>query len=182
MGRRSVSAVRSALLASILLPSLVVAQTTPASQPSRAEVIAAARDVMQKAVYCTFITIGEDGQPQARVVDPTAPDANLTVWIGTNPLTRKVNEIQRDPRVTLLYFHAASASYVTVIGRATVVTDASEKERRWKKSWAPFYPNGFRGSDFTLIRVTPSRLEISSPSRKMMSDPKTWLPVVIDSP
>jgi hypothetical protein len=73
--------VRSALLASILLPSLVVAQTTPARQPSRAEVIAAARDVMQKAVYCTFITIGEDDHPQARIVDPTAPDANLTVWI-----------------------------------------------------------------------------------------------------
>jgi general stress protein 26 len=174
--------VRSALFASILLPSLVAAQTAPGAQPSRADVIAAARDVMQKAVYCTFITIGEDGQPRARVVDPTAPDANLTIWIGTNPLTRKVNEIQRDPRVTLLYFHAASASYVTVMGRAALVTDAGEKERRWKKSWAPFYPDGFRGSDFTLIRVIPSRLEISSPSRKMMSDPKTWLPVVIDLP
>lgn len=173
---------RSALLVSILLPSLVVAQTPPASEPSRAEVIAAARDVMEKAVYSTFITIGEDGQPQARVVDPTLPDPNLTIWIGTNSLTRKVNEIQREPRVTLLYFHAASASYVTVMGRAALVTDAGEKERRWKKSWAPFYANGFRGGDFTLIRVTPTRLEISSPSRKMMSDPKTWLPVVIDLP
>ena len=144
--------------------------------------MAAAIDVMQKAVYCTFITIGEDGQPQARIVDPTAPDSNLAIWIGTNSLTRKVNQIRRDPRVTLLYFHAASASYVTMIGRAALVTDVGEKERRWKASWAPFYPNGFRGSDFTLIRVTPTRLEISSPSRKMMSDPKTWLPVVIDFP
>jgi general stress protein 26 len=174
--------VRSALLASIVLPSIVIAQTSPATQPSRADVIAAARDVMEKAVYSTFITIGDDGQPQARIVDPALPDTNLGVWIGTNSLTRKVNEIQRDPRVTLLYFHAASASYVTLIGRAAIITDPVEKERRWKKSWAPFYPNGFRGSDFTLIRVTPSRLEISSPARKMMSDPKTWLPVVIELP
>jgi general stress protein 26 len=97
-------------------------------------------------------------------------------------LTRKVTDIKRDPRVTLLYFHAASASYVTVIGHAALVTDAGEKERRWKASWAPFYPNVFRGADFTLIRMTPSRLEISSPSRNMMNDPKTWLPVVIDLP
>jgi general stress protein 26 len=173
---------RSALLASILLSALVVAQTVPATPATRTEVIAAARDVMQKAVYSTFITIGADGQPQARVVDPTLPDQNFTIGIGTNSLTRKVKDIQRDPRVTLLYFHAASASYVTVIGRAAFVTDAGEKERRWKESWTPFYPNGFRGSDFTLIRVTPSRLEISSPSRNMMSDPKTWLPVVIDLP
>ena len=174
--------IRSSLAVLILLPSLVLAQTTSATRPSRAEVIAAARDVMEKAVYSTFITIGENGQPQARVVDPTLPDPNFTIWIGTNSLTRKVKDIERDPRVTLLYFHAASASYVTVIGRAALVTDAGEKERRWKKSWAPFYPNGFRGSDFTLIRVTPSRLEISSPSRNMMSDPKTWLPVVIELP
>jgi general stress protein 26 len=170
-----------ALLALILLPSLVLAQTA-AAQPSRADVVAAARDVMQKAVYCTFITIGQDGQPHARIVDPTSADATLSVWIGTNSLTRKVKDIQRDPRVTLLYFHAGSGSYVTLIGRAALVTDAGEKERRWKKSWAPFYPNGFRGADFTLIRVTPTRLEISSPSRKMMSDSKTWLPVVIDLP
>ena len=110
--------------------------------------MAAAIDVMQKAVYCTFITIGEDGQPQARIVDPTSPDSNLTIWIGTNSLTRKVKEIRRDPRVTVLYFHAASASYVTVLGRAALVTDAGEKERRWKTSWAPFYPNGFRGQRF----------------------------------
>src|SRR5687767_8712897 len=108
------TAVRSALLALILLPSLVGAQSTPASQGSRAEVIAAARDVMEKAVYSTFITIGEDGQPQARVVEPTLPDTNLNIWIGTNALTRKVKDIQRDPRVTLLYFHATSASYVTL--------------------------------------------------------------------
>ena len=175
-------AVRAALLASILAPSLVAAQTAPTAQPSRTGVIAAARDVMQSAAYCTFITIGEDGQPQARIVDPTLPDSNLTIWIGTNSLTRKVNQIRRDARVTLLYFHAASASYVTVLGRAALVTDAGEKERRWKASWAPFYPNGFRGSDFTLIRVTPTRLEISSPSRQMPSDPKTWLPVVVEFP
>ena len=80
------------------------------------------------------------------------------------------------------YFHAASSSYVTVLGRAAPVTDAAEKARRWKASWAPFYPRDARGSDFMLIRVTPSRLEISSNSRGMTSDPKTWLPVVIDFP
>jgi general stress protein 26 len=172
---------RSILLVSILLPSLVGAQTA-AKPPSRTEVIAAARDVMQKAVHCTFVTIGADGHPQARIVEPTLPDANFTIWIGTNPLTRKVNQIRRDPRVTLVYFHAASVSYVTVLGHAEFVADTGEKERRWKTSWAPFCPNGFRGSDFMLVRVTPKRLEISSNSRKMTSDPKTWLPVVIEFP
>jgi len=33
--------------------------------------------------------IGPDGQPQARIVDPFPPDADSTIWIATNPLTRK---------------------------------------------------------------------------------------------
>ena len=92
------------------LPSLVSCADGASQTAFTRGVMAAAIDVMQKAVYCTFITIGEDGQPQARIVDPTLPDPNLTIWIGTNSLTRKVNQIRRDPRVTLLYFHAASAS------------------------------------------------------------------------
>ena len=171
---------QACLLTAIMLPALVVAQSSAPAQPSRTQALAAARDVVQGAVYCTLVTIGENGHPQARIVEPTEPDDSFTIWIGTNPLTRKVNEIRRDPRVTLLYFHAATSSYVTVLGRATIVTDTDEKVRRWKKSWAPFYSNGPGGDEFLLLRVTPTRLEISSPSRKMNNDPNTWLPIVID--
>ena len=93
-----------------------------------------------------------------------------------------MSQIRRDARVTLSCFHAASSSYVTVMGRASVVADAAEKERRWKASWAPFYPSGPRSSDFALIRVMPTRLEIVSASRGMSGDAKTWLPVAIDFP
>lgn len=173
---------RACLIAVLVLPPVVAAQSAAPAQPARTAALAAARDVMQRAVYCTFVTIGESGHPHARIVEPTEPDANFTIWIGTNPLTRKVKEIERDPRVALLYFHAATSSYVTVLGRAEIVSDVDEKDRRWKQSWAPFYSSGPRGSDFMLLRVTPTRLEISSPSRKMDNDPKTWLPVVIDLP
>jgi general stress protein 26 len=104
----------------------------------------------------------------------------MTIWIATNPLTRKVEEIRRDGRVTLLYFNASANEYVTVIGRATLVTDSVAKIAHWKSDWAPFYKSGPRGSDYTLIRIKPSRLEVVSPNRHVMSDPKTWRPVIID--
>jgi hypothetical protein len=83
----------------LLWPATTAAQ--PAAQPARAAVIAAAIDIVQKARYCTFITIDQQGQPQARIVDPLAPDAGFTVWIATNPLTRKVEQVRSNPRVTL---------------------------------------------------------------------------------
>jgi general stress protein 26 len=173
---------RIALLFALLMPPATAAQVAGPGPPPRADIIAAARDVMQKAHYCTFITVGTDGQPQARIVDPLAPDSTFTIWFATNPLTRKVNEVRSNPRVTMLCFDAASSSYVTVLGRGTLVTDAAGKQGHWKDDWARIYPNGASGSDFMLIRVTPMRLEIVSSSRGMRSDPKTWLPLAIDFP
>ncbi|TFG51499.1 MAG: pyridoxamine 5'-phosphate oxidase family protein [Gemmatimonadales bacterium] len=129
----------TAFLLTLALPPTTLAQVVPPSPPSADQVVAAAKDVMQTARYSTLVTIGEDGQPQARIVDPFAPEADLIVWIGTNPLTRKVAEIRQNPRVTLLYFNAAAAEYVTIHGTATLVTDSSEKARHWKDEWAAYY-------------------------------------------
>ena len=165
----------------LLLLSPHLAAQAPV-QPTRAAVIAAATDIIQKAHYCTFITIGDDGQPQARIVDPIAPDASFTMWFATNPLTRKVEQVRRNPKVTLSCFDAASSSYVTVLGRGALVSDVAEKQRHWKPDWAAIYPNGAKGSDVMLIRITPVRLEIVSDARGMIGDPKTWLPLAIDFP
>ena len=165
-------------LLSIALPSAVAAQ--PGVPPSRAAILAAATDIVQKAHYCTFITIDQEGQPQARIVDPLAPDAAFTIWIATNPLTRKVDQIRRNPRVTLSCFDTATSSYVTVLGRGELVSDLAEKQRHWKSDWSQIYPNGAAGIDVVLIRITPARLEIVSESRGMVGDPKTWLPLSID--
>lgn len=172
--------VRLVLLLSFLLPTPAGAQAQPAPQHSRGEIVAAATDIVQKARYCTLVTIGEDGHPQARIVDPLGPDAGFTMWIATNPLTRKVAQIRRDARVTLLCFDAATSSYVTVLGRGGIVTDAAEKARRWKAEWTPFYASGANGSDVMLIRLTPIRLEIVSVERGFAGDPKTWRPLSIE--
>jgi general stress protein 26 len=173
-----------AVLLQLLLavPSASRAQGTTPAPPDRAKVIAAARDVMQVTRFATFITIGDDGQPQARVVDPFAPEPDLTVWIATNPLTRKVAEIRRDSRVTMLYFNAAAQEYVTLHGMATLVTDSAEKARRWKPEWAPLYKEGPRGDGYRLVRIRPSRLEFMSPRHGLMNDPSTWRPVIIAMP
>lgn len=157
-------------------------QAAPAAQPSRGEILTVSREIIKHARYCTFVTVGADGHPQARIVDPLSPDEDFTIWLATNPLTRKVGEVQRDRRVTLSCFDAASSSYVTLLGHATIVTDAAERSRRWKPEWTPFYPGGASGANVLLIRINPVRLEIVSPDRGMGGDPQTWLPTTISFP
>lgn len=154
----------------------------PGPDADRPAVIRAAREVMRKARYCAFITLGEDGQPQARAVDPLGPDDDMTVWVGTNAATRKVAQLRKDPRVTLFYFDAAAPAYVTLIGTAETSSDPAEKAKHWKNEWSAFYKDQYRGPDFVLLRVRPSRLEIVSESHGLLNDPKTWRPVVLEFP
>jgi general stress protein 26 len=156
------------------------AQATPTAAPTQAEVVAAAKAIMVEARFCTLITIGLDGQPQARIVDPFPPDSAFTIWIATNPATRKVQEIRANPRVTLLCYNSAAYEFVTVLGTAALDTDATQKAAHWKEAWEALYSDQNRGDDYLLLRVTPSRLEVVSMARGMSNDPKTWRPVTAD--
>lgn len=163
-------------------PSFAQVAQGVAPPPPPAQVIAAAKEIMHAARYCTLVTIGVGGQPQARIVDAFQPDSDLTIWIATKPLSRKVNEIRLDPRVTLVYFSAPTFEYVTVIGTAVLDTDPVRKAAHWKTEWAGMYKDQNRGDDYVLLRVRPSRLEVVSPGRGMANDPATWLPVILELP
>lgn len=172
----------TALAVAIMLfvvPSLSAQRppVTPAA-PARA----AALEIMKAARYATLVTIGGDGQPQARIVDPLLPDDSGSIWIATNPRSRKVAEITKNSRVTLLFFNAPKTEFVTVLGRATVVAEATAKARHWKREWAPFYKSGAAGADVVLFEVRPFQLEIVSSARGFTSDTITWRPVIVRIP
>lgn len=163
----------------LVLAAATAGAQGPAGPPDRATVVGAAREVMAKARYCSMVTLGTDGDLQARVVDPFAPDDTLTIWIGTNAATRKVAEIRKDPRATLICFDPGDQAYVTWIGRGDVVNDAGEKAGHWKAEWAGFYKDAYRGDDYVLIRFRPRRIELVSPAHKLVNDPITWRPVTV---
>ena len=179
MRRRLVSILLA--LPAVLAPPLT-AQVQPAAPPDPARIITAALEIIKAARYCDFVTIGPEGQPQARIVDPLVTSDPLTLWVGTNPLTRKVQQIEQNPRVTLLCFNPAGYEYVTILGRAGVVADSSRKASHWKPEWSGFYRDQYRGPDFMLIEVRPFRLEVVSPRHGLINDPRTWRPVVLDIP
>ena len=141
---------------------------------SQAELVAAARAIMTNARYCALITLDSSGRTQARTLDPFPPDENMVVWLGTNPRTRKVAEIRRNPRVTLYYFDREEQAYVTISGIARLVNDPKEKAEHWKDEWKDFYPD--RAKDYLLITVKPERLEVVNVKKGIVGDPTTWRP------
>jgi len=160
-----------------LLVLTAVAQTY--EPPDSAKIIEAARTIMTRVRYAAFITNGTDGFPQARIVDPFAPDSQMIVWVATNPLTRKVVQIRRNPKVTLFYWDPKGVSYVTLIGVAELVNDPELKSQHWKEDWVNFYKDRWRGDDYVLIRIRPVRLEVVSYEFGILNAPRNWRPPAI---
>jgi general stress protein 26 len=127
---------------------------------------------MQKVRYCALITVDSKGQPHVRAMDPFLPDENMIVYLGTNPKSRKVQEIQNNHRVALYYSDDTGEGYVAIIGTAVLVDDPKKKAVWWKKQWEEFYKD--QEESYLLIKVIPERLEIVNYKHNILSDTETW--------
>jgi pyridoxamine 5'-phosphate oxidase len=72
---------------------------------------------------CVLSTVGRDGGPSARVVLLKSFDARGFVFF-TNLLSRKAQEMHRDPRATLTFFWSRLGEQVRVEGTVTPVDEA----------------------------------------------------------
>jgi len=140
--------------------------------------IEAAKEIISAAGTCALITVDNEGVPRVRAMDPFAPEENLTIWFGTNSRSRKVDQIKKNPLVTLYYLDSDASGYVIINGRAHLVNDPEEKEKRWKAEWEAFYPDKVK--DYLLIEVTPIWMEVLSPPRGISADPVTWQPPLVN--
>jgi len=140
--------------------------------PARLDSVA--RRIVAAARYATFVTVDASGQPQARPVQPRAPQPGWRIWFATNPRTRKVRELSANAGVAMHYFDPATDSYVAVTGRARVVRDRATKQAMWDPAWNSFYPDREKG--VVLIVVEAERVEVVAPTLGVDSDPVTWRP------
>ena len=134
--------------------------------------LSVAREYMQTVRYCALITVDSNGQPHVRAMDPFLPDENMVVFLGTNPKSRKVQEIRNNPKVTLYYSDNRGEGYVAIIGTAILVDDPKEKTVWWKREWDEFYKD--QKESYLLIKVIPEKLEIVNYKHNIISYTETW--------
>jgi len=131
----------------------------------------AIRETMAATPYCMLVTVGRTGDLEARMMDTLEPEPDMSIWMGTDPTTRKARQLKADPRATLTFCDDAGLGYVTMIGRARLVSDTEERQRRWKDEWADFYPAGPTSDGFALLEFTPERIEAMSVAHELGSGP-----------
>ena len=87
-----------------------------------------ARGIVDKVAMPLAITVGPEGEANARVVQTSKLSDDWTVRFMTDRRSRKAQEIGRTGRLTLAYQCDADNSYVALVGRARIVDDVDVKK------------------------------------------------------
>ena len=138
-----------------------------------------ARKLIDELTFCAAITQGDDGESNVRVVQPLPIEDDWTVNVLTNRRCRKVREIERSGRMTLLYQHDADRSYVALIGRAEVVEDLELKRSIWQPGHDRWNSGGPENPATVFARLVPDRIELWSAVHDVMPEPMGYSAAVL---
>jgi general stress protein 26 len=138
-----------------------------------------ARKLIDELTFCAAITQSDDGESNVRVVQPLSIQDDWTVNVLTNRRCRKVREIERSGRMTLLYQHDSDRSYVALVGRAEVVEDLELKRSIWKPGHDIWNPGGPEDPATVFARLVPDRIELWSAVHDVMPEPKGYSAAVL---
>ena len=138
-----------------------------------------ARKLMNELTFCVAATQGEDGETNARVVQPLPVQDDWTVNVITNRRCRKVRDIERTGRLTLLYQHDADKSYVALVGRAVIIEDVELKRAIWTPGYNRWNPLGPDDPNTVFARLSTNRIELWSAIHHVVPEPHGYSAAVL---
>ena len=109
--------------------------------------------IVDSIPYPLLVTLcPDDGFPQSRPMHLIDHDGK-TMWFATSRASRKVEHIQANTNVTVIFVDSARYNYAAFHGHATLIDDADRQQTLWRNEWQDNWPEGPSDPDYVLIRV-----------------------------
>jgi general stress protein 26 len=117
-----------------------------------------ARDKLKKLVeeikVCMFITNNPDSD-HTRPMYTIEIDDELVLWFFTDIRSLKVEEVEQDKKVHLVYAHPGKESFLDLWGSATISTDKQAIKDKWSSMMKAWFPGGVDDPNLCLLKVRP---------------------------
>lgn len=128
--------------------------------------VAAIAAVLRKLDICILTTHASDGVIHGRPMSNNGEvEYDGDSWFFAREDSRKVTEIDADPRVQLGFIDTREATWVNVEGDATVVRDDEERKRQlWQEDLGRWFQNGPDDPEVVLIKVKARHIDAWSRS------------------
>ena len=140
-----------------------------------------ARDIIAKVPACMAITVDQNGDANARVVNPKPLSEAWTVRFATDRRSRKSAEIEQSGRLTLAYQYDAEKAYVALIGRAAIREDVAAKLANWDALADKWFPGGPTDPNVVYVDFIAERIELWATPQGVVPDPVRglWAAVLV---
>lgn len=116
--------------------------------------------LMRNLDLCMLTTRASDGALHSRPMSNNGEvEFGGDVWFFADRESRKVREIEKDPRVSVSYAAPDRGIWLALEGTASVVTDVAKKKELWQKELDRWFESGPEDESVVLIKVSAERAE-----------------------
>lgn len=98
-------------------------------------------------------TMQDDGDHKSRPMQTQKLDADGNLWFLTSRSSHKTEELQKHPSVNVAYADTNAQSYVSVVGKASIVDDPAVKKDLWSPIAKAWFPKGLEDPDLTVLKI-----------------------------
>lgn len=114
-------------------------------------------EIVEESEIALLITLA-DGYPRVRPMTLIAYEEEGGVWFATSKSSRKVEEIEKNPKVTVCFLDLEGSAYAQLFGQAEIIEDREVKEEFWDEEWEEYW-EGPEDPDYVLIHVQVDKAE-----------------------
>ena len=117
-------------------------------------------ELIKSIDYAVFATRGRDGAPlHARPMAYRAVEGDGDLWFFSKEDSRKAGEIAADPTVLISFADPRAQHFVSITGRAEIVTDRATVRDKWSEIYRAWFPGGPADENVVAIRIHAERAE-----------------------
>lgn len=111
-------------------------------------------DIVKGTRTVMLMSRGDGGKIVGRPMALVRTDDDTTVYLVTGLDSKKVAEIEREPRVSVAV--QGSGGYAMLDGTCRVSRDRALIDELWDESWKAWFENGKSDPDIAILVITPN--------------------------
>lgn len=117
-------------------------------------------ELIKSIDYAVFTTRGSDDAPlHARPMAYRSVEGDADLWFFSKKDSRKAKEIEADPQVLVSFADPRAQHFVSLTGRADIITDRTVVREKWSEIYRAWFPGGPDDEQVVAIRVRAEHAE-----------------------
>lgn len=129
------------------------------------------REMIKEIDFCMLTTVDENNDLHSRPMSLNSEvDQEGNMWFFTSSNSHKVSELTRTPKCNASFSKPDDNRFVSITGKAELVTDKQKIKELWKPELKIWFPEGPDQPDVALLRIGIEKAEYwDSPSSTVAS-------------